>query len=42
VIVRKNAPWPKVRLVCGEVERIAGPASVPERLHGSGKWIELK
>lgn len=38
---RQNKPYPKMRFICGQFERINGPQSVPER-YISGRWIALR
>ena len=37
-ICKRNKQYPKVRLLCGEVERIKDANSVPERLV-QGDWL---
>ncbi len=37
---KQNPPYPRVRLLCGEFQRIKTPKSVPERLDGD--WLLLE
>jgi hypothetical protein len=37
IIVKRNPPWPKYRLVCGEITRILSAQEPPERLV-DGQW----
>jgi len=38
---KRNRNYPKVRLVCGELQRIKTPSSVPER-YAREQWMPMK
>ena len=43
ITVKVNRPWPRYRLICGEIERIRDPLAVPECLAmETGEWIESR
>lgn len=37
ITVKRNMPWPKYRLMCGEITRILSAQDTPERL-ADGQW----